>query len=217
MLSLFAITLRCNINNSVDYQKCCSFGISFCGCREICNHKRLQESDRVWLLLQSKKSETKCWDTIRSERSLSVFETPPLFITLPHSLFCSLSFLKWKLASHHLCLALLLVSPFCSQQGQKEVFPTYSHCVLCFSRKNSCSGFGLLNICFLIMRLFLICCKVKQIDFFKVEGNLFIFTACAFNYIPWAPLTICVYGNYKQSCSSAKLRKFSELYAELLS
>lgn len=53
--------------------------------------------------------------------------------------------------------------------------------------------------------------------FFKVEGNLFIFTACAFNYIPWAPLTICVYGNYKQSCSSAKLRKFSELYAELLS
>lgn len=34
MLSLFAITLRCNINNSVDYQKCCSFGISFCGCRE---------------------------------------------------------------------------------------------------------------------------------------------------------------------------------------
>lgn len=212
MLSLFAITLHCNINNSVDYQKCCSFGISFCGCRETAG---------IWpcLIIVAIK---KVWNktlrhTIRSERSLSVFETPLLFITLPHSLFCSLTFLKWKLASHHLCLALLLVSPFYSQQGQNEVFPTYSHCVLCFSRKNSCSGFGLLNICFLNMRLFLICCKVKQIDLFKVEGNLFIFTACAFNYSPWAPLTICVYGNYKQSCSSAKLRKLSELYADLLS
>lgn len=157
MLSLFAITLRCNINNSVDYLKCCSFGISFCGCRETAG---------IWpcLIIVAIK---KVWNktmrhTKRSERSLSVFETP-LFITLPHSLFFSLTFLKWKLASHHLFLALLLVSPFYSQQGQNEVFPTYSHCVLCFSRKNSCSGFGLLNICFLNMRLFLICCKMKQI------------------------------------------------------